>query len=537
MLKIIFLSLSLIINMVSKDTLMEAFYNDRIYYNLAVDDNGEVLVSSNAGVFKVEGSRLKNINKNHGYISIKNGYISYSKFTNEEMHSKYNHLLPDYYRGFNHFSLEKDPYIYLISNNSFFIFKLSDYKTYMPESSIRAFSANSIGTYDGIYCYGKKIKVPDYTSGNILEQDSTFYICYDGLAIYKPNDSIQLFKRDLTGEVKICQNYVGLARDIFKLNDGRFILATTKGLYILNSTFTSIEKILEEESENGTEIIYIDQQQETLVVTFSINNSLYEYSLVDDELVNLSRFDKSIEDGFKIEGNKKKYIILTDNEIFSVSDGINERIIFDEFSDSYSLLPFDKGNVIITTMDGAFAINLNTKKTTEIFQGVEFNKRALFKTADSIKLGTINGYVSLSTNELKNMIKEVDSFNDIKRNNTFFITLIGVLVIVVLLSIAFYLISLKRKQSINNKTTLNDIETFIISNLNQVTIDSIINNFNLSLKELYELTYPNKPGKLITKKRKDLVKTLLRKDKDLVYISELTGFSISYLKKIKGSLT
>jgi hypothetical protein len=537
MLKIIFLSFSLIGNWVSNDTLMEAFYNDRVYYNLILDDNEQVLVSSNEGVFQIEGSELQKVNGNRGYISLQNGRPTHSKFTDEEMNSRYNHLLPDYYKGFNHFSREKGNYIYLISNNSLFIFEVSDYKTHLPKSSVRAFSANSIGTYNGIYCYGKRITLPDYTSGHIREQDSTFYICYDGLAVYKPNDSLRLFKRDLTGEAKFGEQSVGFARDIFKLNDGRFLLATTKGLYILNSTFTSVEKIYEEASENGAEIIHVDQQSETLVVTFSINNSLYEYSLLDDELLSLVRLKKSIEDGFKTDdNNQKKYVLLTDSELFIVTSSSKEPVAFNEFSNAYSLINYDKDKVLITTIDGALAFNLSTKRATKLFGGLEFNKRALFKNADSIKLGTVNGYVSLSIGQLESMIEEVDSLNEAERKSTFFITIIAILIIVSLASIGFYLISLKRKKPETNKAALHEVEAFIDSNLNQVTIGSITRHFNLSLKELYALTYPNKPGKLITKKRKDLVKSLLKQEKDLANISELTGFSISYLKKIRQSL-
>lgn len=537
-LKIIFLSLSLIGNAITRDTLMEAFYNDRVFYNLALDDDGDVLVSSSEGVFQIVGSELKEVNGNRGYITLKNGLIAHSKFTDEEMHSRFNHLLPDYYKSFKHYSREKGAFLYLISNNSLFIYKVSDYKTYLPQLSVRAFSANSIGTYDGIFCYGKKIRIPDFTSGHILEQDSTFYICYDGLAIYRPkNDSIQLFKRDLNGEAKFGANSVGFARDIFKLNDGRFLLATTKGLYILNSSFTSIEKILEEASINGAEIVHVDQQAETLVVAFCINNSFYEYSLRDDELISLAQFTKPIEDGFKTDqNNQKKYVLLTDSELFLVTDRSKDRIVFNEFSNAYSLLDYDKDAVLITTIDGAVSINLTTNKATKILSGIEFNKRAVFKTTDSIKLGTINGYVSLSIDQLKEMIRKADSLNEEERKNSLFITIITILTLVSSFLIVFYFISSRRKRDVTNKIDLHQVETFIANNLHQATIDSITNHFSLSLKELYELTYPDKPGKLITKKRKDMVRSLLHQDKDLVYISEITGFSVSYLKKIKSSL-
>jgi hypothetical protein len=248
-LKIIFLSFCLIGKVVSKDTLMESFHKDRVYYNLIMDDGGKVLVSSNEGVFEINGSKFTKLSNNKGYIQLKKGHLSFSKFTDEPMHTRFNHLLPNYHKRFQHYSLKKDPFIYVVSNNSLFIFKLSNYKTYLSQTSVRSFTTNSIGTYDGIYCYGEKIKIPKYTSGYILEQDSIFYICYDGLAIYKPNDSLQLFKRDLSGETKINQHTIGYSRDIYRLADGRFVLATTKGIYLLSSNMTSVDKILEEESK------------------------------------------------------------------------------------------------------------------------------------------------------------------------------------------------------------------------------------------------------------------------------------------------
>jgi hypothetical protein len=341
----------------------------------------------------------------------------------------------------------------------------------------------------------------------------------------------------LTGEAKFDEDPVGFARDIFKLDDGRFILATTKGLYLLNSTFTSVEKILEEASKNGAEIVHVDQQSETLVVTFSVENSLYEYSLLDGELIRLARFERSIEDGFKTgDANLKKYILLTDSELFVVTESSKERIAFNEFSDAYSLITYDKDKVLITTIDGAVALDLPTKKATRIFDGIEFNKRALFKSADSIKLGTSNGYFSLSVEQLKNIIREEESINEAERKDTLFTTIIVILAIVLVSSVVFYLNSLKRKHPGTNRIALQEVEAFIAGNLNKVTIDSITNHFNLSLKELYEITSPDTPGKLITKKRKDIVKSLLKQNKDLVYISQITGFSVSYLKKIKGSL-
>lgn len=537
MLKIIITSYLLIGNFVAQDTLLEAFYNERIYYNLAVDMNGDVLISSDDGVFKFLDSQLKRVNKNPGYIDFRDGSIIHSKYSEVEKDYNHGHLLPDYYKNFGHYSEERNNQIYLVSNNNLFIFKVSEYKTYLPQSSIRAFSPNSVGTYDGIYCYGDKIREPTYTSGHIREIDSTFYICYDGLATYNRNEGVKLFKRDLTNEAKFGSKSVGFARDIYKLNNGSFLLATTKGLYILNSTFTTAEALYEEVSLHGAEIIFVLQETETLAVTFSINNSLYEYSLLDKELRQLASFDQTIEDGLRTDQKSKKhYILLTDDKLFALKDQYKELIVDNKFSNAYSLLPFDDNKVIVTSLSGAFAVNLSTKKTTKILDGIEFNKRAVFRTKDSVKLGTVNGYFSLSIDRLNNMIEKEDNLIEIKRKELLYTIIISMLSIVSVFLALYFLISSRRKRANIQNIGLQEIEGYIESNLNQVTIDNIANQFDLNLKELYELVHPDKPGKLITLKRKEKAKLLLEQQADLQTISQETGFSVSYLKRIKGFL-
>lgn len=537
MLKIIISYYLLLGNFVAQDTLLEAFYNDRIYYNLAVDINGDVLISSDDGVFKFLDSELQRVDKNPGYIDFRDGSIIHSKYSEKEKDYNHGHLLPDYYKNFGHYSEERNNQIYLVVSNNLFIFKVSEYKTYLPQSSIRAFSPNSVGTYDGIYCFGEKIRVPKYTSGHIREIDSTFYICYDGLATYNPNEGIKLFKRDLSSEAKFGAKSVGYARDIYKLNNGSFLLASTKGLYILNSTFTTAEALFEEVSKNGAEIIHVDERATTLTVVFSINNSIYEYSFLDKELIQLASFKQPIEDGFRTdEVHKKIYILLTDSQLFVLKEQSKELIVDNEFSNAYSLLPFDDNKVIVTSLSGAFAVNLSTKKTTKILDGIEFNKRAVFRTKDSVRLGTINGYFSLSIDQLNNMIEKEDNSIEIKRKELRYTIIISMLLIVSVFLSLYYFISSRRKRANIQSIGLQEIEAYIESNLNQVTIDNIADQFDLSLKELYELVQPNKPGKLITIKRKEKAKILLKQQADLQTISQETGFSVSYLKRIKGYL-
>ena len=77
-----------------------------------------------------------------------------------------------------------------------------------------------------------------------------------------------------------------------------------------------------------------------------------------------------------------------------------------------------------------------------------------------------------------------------------------------------------------------DIENYIDSNLNQVTIISIKEHFNLSNRSLYEILKPLKPGQLIAQKRKLKADKLYNDGADNETIAKITGFSTSYLKKI-----
>ena len=80
------------------------------------------------------------------------------------------------------------------------------------------------------------------------------------------------------------------------------------------------------------------------------------------------------------------------------------------------------------------------------------------------------------------------------------------------------------------------IEDFIRHNLPTASIKSINEHFKTNTSLIYALLEPEKPGTIIQKLRLELVAELKKSGADLQQISEATGFSESYLKKIKGSL-
>ena len=90
----------------------------------------------------------------------------------------------------------------------------------------------------------------------------------------------------------------------------------------------------------------------------------------------------------------------------------------------------------------------------------------------------------------------------------------------------------KKNQPIETtKATKNDIENFIENNLKDVSLSLICEHFNISIRNVYLLLKPNKPGDLIKYRREQKVKKLIEENKyTLSEIAIKTGYSLVYLR-------
>jgi AraC-like DNA-binding protein len=69
--------------------------------------------------------------------------------------------------------------------------------------------------------------------------------------------------------------------------------------------------------------------------------------------------------------------------------------------------------------------------------------------------------------------------------------------------------------------------------LPEASIKTILDEFNLNAPQLYTLLSPDKPGAIIQNLRMEMVKKMRMEGKPASEISEASGFSISYLKKLR----
>ena len=80
--------------------------------------------------------------------------------------------------------------------------------------------------------------------------------------------------------------------------------------------------------------------------------------------------------------------------------------------------------------------------------------------------------------------------------------------------------------------TRDDIEQFIRENLEQASLKSIAEKFDTNNAVIYELLSPEKPGALINRLRMEQVKQLRKANKSAKEISQITGFSEYYVRKV-----
>jgi AraC-like DNA-binding protein len=204
---------------------------------------------------------------------------------------------------------------------------------------------------------------------------------------------------------------------------------------------------------------------------------------------------------------------------------------------------------MIGTDLGLFNYNLVTNLLNIVIKNVEFNRGVLYLeqhanlSKSKIHAGSINGIYTFELGKLNDLMQSNTLTDQDKRDLNFMNLFLGFLIALLLLglgmSIRFYkakLNSAYRKinslQSQNDVVTREQIETYIIQNLPEASIKSILDTFHLNAPQLYTILAPDKPGTLIQNQRMAKVHELRVSQKSIDEIARITGFSISYLKKL-----
>jgi hypothetical protein len=215
--------------------------------------NDKLYIGSNDGAIIINN---KNQEENilfdqKGYVMIENNNITGNKISAEynPNDNLYNHLLPEKYRHTTSRSTIYNNRLYVINNGILFIFKQNSYSTTYDSLSVRSITNNYIGSYQGIFNQGIKLKYPEFTDGNIREFNNETFICYGGL--YRDsNGKVTIFNNLKNGEVTIAGQELGSARDILKLDNGNYALVSNTGIYVVNFSKNIVNPVINSKTKN-----------------------------------------------------------------------------------------------------------------------------------------------------------------------------------------------------------------------------------------------------------------------------------------------
>ena len=217
---------------------IDKVYEGKIFYNF-VQYEDELYVSSNKGVFKIESSN------NNSLLIFKKDIIGPIK-TNFSKNQNYKIKFLSPVAEIKPPTLLNAITDYAFFNNSLFIIrrgKLVSFKKlsyeYSPYESVRSITKNTVGSYNGVFINGKKLKKLKYTDGQIKEFDSITFVCYKGLLSYENNKETIIYR----GNDKRNEKKYGNIYDIFLINHPNYLVVSSNGLYNYNSEMSTFDLI------------------------------------------------------------------------------------------------------------------------------------------------------------------------------------------------------------------------------------------------------------------------------------------------------
>ena len=541
------LTLTLILPLIGRGQFYELkeVLSNKFFYNVVVNSN-KLYLSSEVGLFEYDtnSGELILFDKkitfpvNIVLDSIAKASISFNK--------RYNHLLPETYKSDYVSSANLKETLILISRGKGFVFKETFYG-HKSMGSVRAISENFIGTYSGVFFKNEKLDNPYFTDGRIREFENASFICYNGLKIiYKDNRIIDLGSLE-NYEFKVGDSSYGFTYDVAEINHPNYLLFSSRGLLKFNIDTLEINYIEQVDTPNHNSATRLNRflSQErygTLDPNIFIHdkNRIRKYISSKNELINLLEFKTDIVAASSDPNKLNSFFVLTkDNKIqycSLVSDNSGEyydkKYISKHQNDPHFLSTLEN-YLVVSGNNGLDVVELTSNEIRTSIVKEEFNAEASYIKNDTLMLGGVAGLYYFTKRDLNNLF--AISSNDEKpveisfvSNTTLLIGIIGILLIVIVVLLFTQL----KSKSKNKKVLLKEIDLFIDQNLATVSIQFLIEHFKISNSELYKIMDDKKPGDYIRIKRMNKVKHLRSIDASPEEISELTGFSLSYLKKI-----
>jgi len=511
---------------------IDKVYEGKIFYNFVLYED-ELYVSSNKGVFKIESS-----NNNSLLIFNKDvtGPVKTDFTKNNDFKVKFETPVveikpPTFLNAITDYAFFNNS-LFIIRRGKLVSFKKLSYE-YSPYESVRSITKNTVGSYNGVFINGKKLKKLKYTDGQIKEFDSITFVCYKGLLSYENNKETIIYR----GNDKRNEKKYGNIYDIFLINHPNYLVISSNGLYNYNSEMNTFDLIYSTQKKiiparvnkndnkigNNGFFSFVDKNElisinvntlETKTLGNWLENNVDDILLCDVEPKNI----------YTISGNK--YLL----HYKTSSDGLEliEKTPINLTAHTIS----DFGNLIF--LSGNNGLSIYDKNKRKMFDGYildEFNKNAVYKSENEISFGSIHGVYSFKN--LKEFSKNL-IFTDFKIEKSykseFFFFLIALFI---LITVVVKKYTSSNKINVSREKLVLNIKNFIQNNLNSVTLKMLEDEFDLAYYEINSLDKDFKPAVFIKNSRKIKAQKMFFDKKSMSEIAQKTGYSETYLLKNK----
>ena len=511
---------------------IDKVYEGKIFYNF-VQYEDELYVSSNKGVFKIESS-----NNNSLLIFKKDiiGPIKTNFSKNQNYKIKFQSPVveikpPTFLNAITDYAFFNNS-LFIIRRGKLVSFKKLSYE-YSPYESVRSITKNTVGSYNGIFINGKKLKKLNYTDGQIKEFDSITFVCYKGLLSYENNKETIIYR----GNDKRNEKKYGNIYDIFLINHPNYLVVSSNGLYNYNSEMNTFDLIYS--SQNEVKPARVNKNDNKIgnngIFSFVDNNELISINVNTLETKTLGNWlENNVDDILLCDVEPKNIYTISENKYLHYykmnSDGLEliEKTPINLTAHTIS----DFGNLIF--LSGNNGLSIYDKNKRKMFDGYildEFNKNAVYKSENEISFGSIHGVYSFKN--LKEFSKNL-IFTDFKIEKSykseFFFFLIALFI---LITIVVKKYNSSNKINVSREKLVLNIKNFIQNNLNSVTLKMLEDEFDLAYYEINSLDKDFKPAVFIKNSRKIKAQKMFFDKKSMSEIAQKTGYSETYLLKNK----
>jgi predicted transcriptional regulator len=217
------------------------------------------------------------------------------------------------------------------------------------------------------------------------------------------------------------------------------------------------------------------------------------------------------------------------------------------FHDVHTMVAIGEKELVIAGNQGLYLYNTESGTTSVLIPGVEFNKHALFTDGQKLYAGSVSGLYTIDLKQVPKLIQRNKGKIAVKNYSYYIIAGMALLLFSVFGGVIIRLNrKLKKAEQIIQETHAEQLPIeekvidkekiidFIRMNLSTASLKSINEHFGSNTNQVYALFEPEKPGTIIQQLRTELVIAMKKEKATLSEIAAATGFSQSYIKKIKA---